>query len=176
MKMTMKALSAAALMAGTLATAPSDAATYTFVGTTSNPLKTFVGSFDLAGSAADYSLTSFSGTFDGFSYTLANTGLSNLGDGRINIGGIQGGTIGVSGISNDFFTNYFVPSAGTVIAPFGFITSTNNFNSNISFAITQATGAVPEPATWAMMILGMGAVGFAMRRKSKVTTRVSFAV
>ena len=28
---------------------------------------------------------------------------------------------------------------------------------------TIGTGAVPEPATWAMMILGMGAVGFAMR-------------
>ena len=37
-------------------------------------------------------------------------------------------------------------------------------------------GAVPEPATWAMMILGMGAVGFAMRRRQKVTTRVSYAV
>jgi hypothetical protein len=31
------------------------------------------------------------------------------------------------------------------------------------------TGAVPEPATWAMMILGMGAVGFAMRRRMKVS-------
>jgi hypothetical protein len=37
------------------------------------------------------------------------------------------------------------------------------------------TPAVPEPATWAMMILGMGAVGCAMRRQ-KVTTRVSYAV
>ncbi|MCU6454066.1 FxDxF family PEP-CTERM protein [Sphingomonas sp. A2-49] len=27
--------------------------------------------------------------------------------------------------------------------------------------------AVPEPAAWAMMILGMGAVGFAMRRSNK---------
>lgn len=27
------------------------------------------------------------------------------------------------------------------------------------------TGAVPEPATWAMMILGFGLVGFAMRRR-----------
>ena len=36
------------------------------------------------------------------------------------------------------------------------------------------TPAVPEPATWAMMILGMGAVGFALRR-SKVATRVCYA-
>ena len=29
------------------------------------------------------------------------------------------------------------------------------------------SGAVPEPGTWAMMILGFGAIGFAMRRRSK---------
>ena len=34
-------------------------------------------------------------------------------------------------------------------------------------------GAVPEPATWAMMIAGFGMVGFAMRRSRKVS--VSFA-
>ena len=34
-------------------------------------------------------------------------------------------------------------------------------------------GAVPEPATWAMMIAGFGMVGFAMRRSQKVS--VSFA-
>jgi hypothetical protein len=33
-------------------------------------------------------------------------------------------------------------------------------------------GTVPEPATWAMMILGMGAVGGALRRRS---TKVTFA-
>ena len=39
----------------------------------------------------------------------------------------------------------------------------------------QPISAVPEPASWAMMILGVGAVGGALRRRSKVTTRVSFA-
>jgi hypothetical protein len=34
-------------------------------------------------------------------------------------------------------------------------------------------GAVPEPATWAMMIAGFGMVGFAMRRSQKV--KISFA-
>lgn len=43
--------------------------------------------------------------------------------------------------------------------------------TNLSFG----AGAVPEPATWAMMIGGFGMIGFAMRRRQKVTTRVSYA-
>ena len=31
--------------------------------------------------------------------------------------------------------------------------------------INGGAGAVPEPSTWAMMLLGFGAVGFSMRRK-----------
>lgn len=30
-------------------------------------------------------------------------------------------------------------------------------------------GAVPEPATWAMMIIGFGFTGFAMRRQRRLT-------
>jgi hypothetical protein len=37
------------------------------------------------------------------------------------------------------------------------------------------TSAVPEPATWAMMFLGFGGLGYAMRRKPKVGTRIRFA-
>jgi hypothetical protein len=44
-----------------------------------------------------------------------------------------------------------------------------------SLAITDVAGAVPEPATWAMMLVGFGGVGFAMRRRSKVRTTVSYA-
>jgi hypothetical protein len=38
-------------------------------------------------------------------------------------------------------------------------------------------GGVPEPATWAMLILGMGVIGGAMRRRAarSVTTRASLA-
>jgi hypothetical protein len=42
------------------------------------------------------------------------------------------------------------------------ITSSNNFHS-----LLQPGAIVPEPTTWAMLILGMGAVGVAMRRRSK---------
>jgi outer membrane lipase/esterase len=38
----------------------------------------------------------------------------------------------------------------------------------IADAFLTATGAVPEPSTWAMMILGFAGIGFmAYRRKSK---------
>lgn len=50
--------------------------------------------------------------------------------------------------------------------------SIDNFTfsmDNLAFTATPGAGAVPETATWAMMILGMGAVGYAMRRRIKVS-------
>lgn len=44
-----------------------------------------------------------------------------------------------------------------------------------SVNVGGVAGAVPEPATWLMMILGFGGIGFAMRRRSKVRTTVSYA-
>ncbi|MBB4860826.1 hypothetical protein HNO88_004171 [Novosphingobium chloroacetimidivorans] len=41
--------------------------------------------------------------------------------------------------------------------------------------ITFEASAVPEASTWALMILGIGAVGFAARRSRKTTVRVAYA-
>jgi hypothetical protein len=41
--------------------------------------------------------------------------------------------------------------------------------SHISFWQAGAAAAVPEPATWAMMIFGFAGIGFAMRRRNKET-------
>ena len=35
--------------------------------------------------------------------------------------------------------------------------------------------AVPEPATWALMMLGFGGIGYAMRRRPTVSARIRFA-
>jgi hypothetical protein len=35
---------------------------------------------------------------------------------------------------------------------------------------SAATGAVPEPATWAMMLLGFGGIGFSLRRRRRLET------
>ena len=56
------------------------------------------------------------------------------------------------------------------------LNTTNPFQSGFVTATSSAaTPAVPEPATWALMIIGFGAIGFAMRRRQNFVTRVSFA-
>lgn len=45
------------------------------------------------------------------------------------------------------------------------------------FKLSQITAAaVPEPTTWALMILGFGAVGFAMRSRRATVSKVSYAI
>ncbi len=43
------------------------------------------------------------------------------------------------------------------------------------FRMNAAVAAVPEPATWALMMLGFGAIGFGMRRRRTDQVRVRFA-
>ena len=43
----------------------------------------------------------------------------------------------------------------------------NDYNGN--FRISSVAGAVPEPASWALMIGGFGMVGVAARRRARVT-------
>jgi hypothetical protein len=66
----------------------------------------------------------------------------------------------------------------TKYAQLGFTNSTFTdsafINATINSFVVSQFGAVPEPATWAMMILGMGVIGFMMRRR-KATTRFSYA-
>lgn len=47
-------------------------------------------------------------------------------------------------------------------------------SSNLTLFSTGVPGGVPEPTTWALMILGFGGIGSAMRR-SKTKVRVSYA-
>ena len=47
--------------------------------------------------------------------------------------------------------------------------------SGVTFTLTAVTAGVPEPATWAMMLVGFGAIGGALRRRPKVATRIRYA-
>lgn len=48
-------------------------------------------------------------------------------------------------------------------------------NASYGGNLTFVPGGIPEPMTWAMMILGFAAVGFAMRRRNQEVARVRYA-
>ena len=63
-------------------------------------------------------------------------------------------------------TGYFYfdgthPTAAIQLAAFNDI--------NRQFGLSSLTGAVPEPATWLMLLMGFGAVGYSMRRYRRAT-------
>ena len=51
----------------------------------------------------------------------------------------------------------------------------NGTTVNSNFEVASLAAAAPEPAAWAMMIIGFGVAGFALRRRGGVRTNVRFA-
>ncbi len=132
---------------------------------------------------------------DNFLFTIPQTG---LGSGSITtiLAGLTGGATDL-----DFLNVTFSNGSGTFVVPtmtnFGFMESgglanlpimmnvqntlsvtylsrgQGSYGGNLTFA--PAVSPIPEPATWAMMVLGFGAVGFVMRRRRQDTMRVSYA-
>jgi hypothetical protein len=69
-----------------------------------------------------------------------------------------------SGSSNGLFAFSFA-------APVTSVTSTSSQNS---LEVASVSSAVPEPSTWAMMLIGFAGLGYAAYRKTK-TERMAFA-
>jgi len=82
------------------------------------------------------------------------------------------GQIGAGNTSGSFFTTLFL-NAGDLVG-FTFDNAGNYSNDSVGFNFTVVS-SVPEPASWAMMIAGVGIAGGALRRRRSVKTTVSFA-
>ncbi|TCP30410.1 PEPxxWA-CTERM sorting domain-containing protein [Sphingomonas sp. BK235] len=68
-----------------------------------------------------------------------------------------------SGFGSTITHRYFADGA---FAAAGSYKGSSSTPASLTVSAAVAPGAVPEPATWAMMILGFGAIGYAMRRKT----------
>ncbi|QNN65478.1 PEP-CTERM sorting domain-containing protein [Sphingomonas rhizophila] len=110
-----------------------------------------------------------------FFYTSSTAATINVYDGLGGTGNILA-TLGVTaqhtnncvGDPTGTFCNWTavgVTFAGTAYSiDFGGTAGQTGYD-NITFGSATPGGAVPEPGTWAMMLMGFGAVGFAMRRR-----------
>lgn len=129
------------------------------------------------------SAVSFDYSFKNFmsgQYTLINlktgqsftTGLFQLGNAvvqdsqRLSFGFINGPSSNSLGFNSAIDDTYQINIIGN--------NSSGSHTDTIFAKLGAGVGAVPEPTTWALMLAGFGAIGCAMRRRQKVTTRVTY--
>lgn len=113
-------------------------------------------------------------TISNVTYSAAGIGSGSFGTFNFTSGTVDSPTqLTFSGDGHgDFDTFVFAQSlalGGTDAITGGFYsTSDTRLAVSAGGSVTSLVkGAVPEPATWAMMLLGFGAIGFAMRRRSQ---------
>jgi hypothetical protein len=90
----------------------------------------------------------------------------DVGDVRIFNGATLLGTVDIMANGTPFTADLVDLSAFAAITRIEIVGITDPAGLGFDdFTFNASNGAVPEPGTWAMMLLGFGAVGFAMRRR-----------
>ncbi len=120
--------------------------------------------FDTAQTAFALDLGVFYGLGFPVQYGLPVTIGTSQGNFTVNTATTQ--TLTFFGLTSDTaFTSFTI---GGVPNPAGF--SPSIVLDNLSFGSANVTAPVPEPATWAMMLVGFGMVGAAVRRRQAKTS------
>jgi len=128
---------------------------------------TFSVDFNTVGGT--YALSAFNYTLGSTTFNTSNTGLQQTGSFDFVIGGntIDPATVTSLAGADDFVFGWapvVFPATNFTYYIAGGIQPVQT--TSITLALVQTpTGGVPEPASWAMMLLGFGAIGFAARRR-----------
>ena len=137
--------------------------------------------------AGDGSLTL---NYKGPTYTLTRDDHRAFDFKSFDLGNVNGNTFGGTlRVAFDGGTpvEYAIPTVGTletIIAggvgvtsvAFSYLPGETAINTDNSYArLDNLSLAVPEPASWALMLVGFGAVGGALRRRAPVGARLNFA-
>lgn len=162
------------------ASMPASAAMYTFNFTPSQALlgTTFSGSgtFTTSDTAMTvnnqtaFAITGITGTINGS--VINNVSGPSYGN-YFTTGGyfLDGSGVNITTASG-IALNFFNQSSNNIYR----INSTNPFSTFfVTASSSAAAAAVPEPTTWTLMVLGFGAMGYTMRRRSRVNTHARFA-
>ncbi len=103
-----------------------------------------------------------------FTNIILNNGTSNTGtfsavNGTVDTASLLGATL-IAGATNTLTIFARAANPGAVDANFG-----------LTLAFSPPASGVPEPATWAMMLVGFGAAGYSLRRRRSTSVRTQAA-
>lgn len=112
----------------------------------------------------NFATTSSSSLVAGNTYWFAASTVGLNGTGFFTVGAHTQNSGGINDSGTFWYSN----------SPAGLTFDGQNRTPEMAFTVTEGAAAVPEPATWALMLLGFGMTGFAMRKRSAVRTAVSY--
>ena len=155
----------------------------TFGSTAGNLAEEGVQYLDLVGQGGTGSISQSFITVAGQVYTLSFIFSHNLfsqtpsASASFSVDGLVGSVFHNSGSTSDLdwltFSGNF--TADNSSATLNFTNLTGGINEGVFLDAVSVQAAVPEPATWAMMLLGFGAIGGAMRASRRKQRGVAFA-
>jgi hypothetical protein len=132
----------------------------------SNPVPDFVNSISFLPGSDQFGFNNVAGTYGGMPGVASTI---SFGEGIYASLNIVAPGLGFTQFSNP---TLFTGSAGSPVFAAGTFTLVNPFFGNGTLDISPVAKAdVPEPATWAMMIFGLGLVGAAMRYRRSATRK-----
>lgn len=163
-----KLVYAALASVAAVAMAPAANATHTITLVDGN--STISGSFENAGieegafsDVFEFFLPDGVASFTASSIAVVLGGEADLDFSSVTFNGLDFAVSSTGQVDFRFLNDAPVTSGEQILTVNGISRGNGSYAGTIAFA--EATSAVPEPATWAFMLVGFGAVGYSMRRR-----------